>query len=138
MSAEMLVHLHVINCIFLIFCLYHLQKFPNINTVASTEYFRGFGLVVVAFVVLLVSLSFGGGMFVDFCLGFSVVQNLKRYTFRFFTAALQGLVKTSSSRQENLGKIPAVQRNSSGIPPASRTWPLFLIRQHSISFLRTI
>lgn len=60
MSAEMLVHLHVINCIFLIFCLYHPQKFPNINTVASTEYFRGFGLVVVAFVVLLVSLSFGG------------------------------------------------------------------------------
>ena len=29
MSAEMLVHLHVVNCIFFILCLYHLQKFPD-------------------------------------------------------------------------------------------------------------
>lgn len=56
----------------------------------------------------------------------------------FFTIALQDSVKISSSRKEDLGKIPEAQRNSSGIPPASRTWPLFLIRLHSISSLRTI
>lgn len=32
MSAEMFVHLHLINCIFLIFCLCHLQKFPNTSS----------------------------------------------------------------------------------------------------------
>lgn len=60
-----------------------------------------FGLIVVAF-VLLVSLSFGGGMFVDFCLfGFLSDAEVEEKRARcFFMTALQSLVKISYSRQK--------------------------------------